>query len=379
MPGFVIKSAEKSAGDKRHSQSVYYLLPNSPLPAQRGLGKICQRMKTKLLPFLVALSLFACQVPSLATPTVPTPTASATLTETPTQTATATTTATPTSTPTFTPTPPPHASRVLILSIDGLRPDAIPLAPMPNLMALMQTSAYTLTAQTVLPSVTLVSHASMLGGVCPAKHGVDWNDYLPENGYALGTDLFDLAHAAGLQTVMYVGKEKMRQVVEPSSVDIFTYVNDRDLVVTERLLDDFPQDFGVLFVHFPLVDGMGHVHGWMSWQQFSVAFRADEALGLILAELDARGLRDETLLIVTADHGGHDTTHGTSLREDITIPWLVSGPGVQPGLLTTQVHTMDTAATAALLLGLPIPPEWDGVPVYEAFGLPIIKQSTACQ
>jgi predicted AlkP superfamily pyrophosphatase or phosphodiesterase len=268
---------------------------------------------------------------------------------------------------------------VLILSIDGLRPDAIALAPMPNLLALMQNSAYTLTAQTVYPSVTLVSHASMLTGLCPSKHGVDWNDYIPSRGFAKGTDLFDIAHANGLQTVMYVGKEKLRQITEPSSVDIFHYINDRDLVITRRLIEDFPQDFGVLFVHFPVVDGMGHSYGWMSPQQLSVAFRADEALGQILTELDARGLRDQTLIIITADHGGHDTMHGSKLPEDMTIPWIASGPGILAGQLATQVHTMDTAATAAFALGLPLPPDWDGVPVYEAFGLPVLKQSTACQ
>jgi predicted AlkP superfamily pyrophosphatase or phosphodiesterase len=250
---------------------------------------------------------------------------------------------------------------------------------MPNLLAFMENSAYTLNAHTVYPSVTLISHSSMLSGTCPSKHGVYWNDYLPLLGYAEGTDLFDLAHSAGLQTVMHVGKEKLRQVTEPSSLDIFTYVNDRDLVVTQRLLDDFPQDFGVLFLHFPLVDGMGHVYGWMSPEQLSVAFRADEALGMILGELDARGLRDETLIIISADHGGHDTTHGSSMAVDMTIPWIASGPGIQPGSLTTQVHTMDTAATAAFVLGLPIPPEWDGVPVYEAFGLPLEEQSEPCQ
>jgi len=251
---------------------------------------------------------------------------------------------------------------------------------MPNLLNIMQNSAaYTLNAQTVYPSVTLISHSSMLGGVCPSKHGVYWNDYLPELGYAQGTDLFDLAHVAGFQTVMYVGKKKLQQVTEPSSTGIFVYVNDRDLVVADRLITDFPQDFGVLFVHFPLVDGMGHEYGWMSPEQLSVAYRADEALGNILAELDARGLRNDTLVIVTADHGGHDTTHGSKRPEDMTIPWIAFGPGIQPKMLTTQVHTMDTAATAAFVLGLPIPPEWDGVPVYEAFGLPVERQSAPCE
>ena len=339
-------------------------------------------MKSKPYQLLIALVfLLACQIPAVATPATftPPPTFTSTFAETPSPTTTATETATSTQTPTLTPTPAPHASRVLILSIDGLRPDAILAAPMPNLHHLMQTSAaYTLNAQTVYPSATLPAHASMLGGVCPSKHGVDWNDNLPEKGYAIGTDIFDLAHAAGLQTVMYVGKEKLRQATEPSSTDVFVHINDRDLVIADDLIANFPQNFGLLFVHFPLVDGMGHEYGWMSWQQLSVAYRADEALGNILAELDARGLHDDTLIIITADHGGHDTTHGTKRPEDMTIPWIASGLGIVPGALTTTVHTYDTAATAAYVLGLSIPPEWDGVPVYEAFGVPVENQSAPC-
>jgi predicted AlkP superfamily pyrophosphatase or phosphodiesterase len=268
---------------------------------------------------------------------------------------------------------------VIILSIDGLRPDAIELAPMPNLIELMQGGAYTLSARTIFPSATLPAHSSMLTGLCPEKHGVDWNDYIPERGYAIGGDLFDLVHAAGLQTAMFVGKEKLRQVTEPSSTDVFVYINDRDLVVMEGLLGAFPQDFSLLFIHFATTDDMGHVYGWLSPEQLSVIFRADEALGMLLAELDARNIREETYIIVTSDHGGHDDTHGSSLPEDMTIPWIVSGPGILPGRLATQVHTMDTAATAAHALGLPIPAEWDGVPVTEAFGLPVeARPATVC-
>jgi hypothetical protein len=340
--------------------------------------------KTFLIVFSL-LILLACQIPSGLPFLAPTPTPTLTFTPslTPTLTATATATQTPTPTetasPTLTPTFAPPARRVVIISIDGLRPDAILPAPMLNLVSLMQSGAFTLGAQTVFPSVTLVAHSSMLGGMCPSKHGVDWNDYLPERGYALGTDLFDIAHAAGLRTDMYVGKEKMRQITEPSSLDKFVYVNDRDLVLMERLIAEFPQDFGILFIHLVLTDGMGHVYGWLSPEQLSVIRRADEALGLLLAELDARNLRGETLIIISSDHGGHATSHGSSMREDMTIPWVAVGPGIQPKTLTTSVHIMDTASTAAFALGLPIPSEWDGVPVYEAFGLPVQRQSEQCE
>jgi arylsulfatase A-like enzyme len=320
--------------------------------------------------FLLVLALIlalACQMPGLTI----TPTAALIPAATPTTTLALTETATPASSPTATGVPRPAISRVLILSIDGWRPDSIELAPMPNVSALMQDGAYTLSAQTIWPSSTLPSHASMLTGMCPAKHGVNWNDYIPAFGYARGTDLFDLAHAAGLKTVMYVGKEKLRQITEPESTDIFVFINDRDLVITKKLLENFPQDFGVLFIHFATTDDMGHEHGWLSPEQLSVLYRADQALGQLLAALDTYGLRGETLIILTADHGGHGTTHGSNRPEDMTIPWIASGPGIHPGKLRTPVHTMDTAATAAWALGLPIPPEWDGVPITEAFGLPL--------
>lgn len=336
------------------------------------------RTRKLFLSSVSILILLACQIPN--NPLTP-PTATPTSTLPPTLTATATATQPPTETPTLpaTPTPAPRARRVVILSIDGLRPDAIALVPMQRLLGLTQNGAYSLSAQTTYPSVTLSAHASMLTGLCPSEHGVNWNDYIPENGYAQGVDLFDLAHAAGLRTDMYVTKKKLVQLTEPSSLDNYVFVNDRDTVLMERLLAEFPQDFGVLFIHFGITDGMGHSYGWLSPQQLSVLYRADEALGQLLDELDARGLRSETLIIVTADHGGHDSTHGSNSPEDMTIPWIASGAGIQPRALTTLIHTTDTAATAAFALGLPIPPEWNGVPVYEAFGLPVERQSEACE
>jgi predicted AlkP superfamily pyrophosphatase or phosphodiesterase len=344
------------------------------------------RRKAFLFVFSLLL-LFACQIPaapglSFLVPTASqTPTATTTQTFTPTASATPTLTATPTDTPspTLTPTFTPSARRVIILSIDGLRPDAILLAPMPNLLTLMQSGATAVGAQTVFPSITLVAHASMLGGVCPSKHGVFWNEYEPERGYAQGTDLFDLAHAAGVQTIMYVGKEKFRHITAPSSLDTFIYINNSDSVLMGSLIANFPQDFGVLFIHLLATDIAGHESNWMSPYQLSVIREADAALGMLLEELDARNLRDETLIIVTADHGGLGGAHGSDAREDMTIPWIAAGPGIQPKTLTTVIHTMDTAATAAFALGLSIPPDWDGVPVYEAFGLPVERQSVQCQ
>jgi len=286
--------------------------------------------------------------------------------------------------PAITFTPPPRINRVLIVSFDGLRPDAIEAAEMVNVQALMQSGAYTLNAQTIMPSTTLPAHSSMLVGTCPAKHIVRWDLYVPQNGFALGTDIFDLAHTAGLQTAMVVGKEKLRQVTEPSSLDFFAFVDSTDKTedyasIEKLAIDQVLQGFNLMFVHFPSGDLAGHDHGWMSKKQLRAYAKDDAAFGLILQALKDQDMYESTIVIITSDHGGHDTTHGYNLPEDMTIPWIISGPRVQPGQLTTQVHTMDSAATAAFVLGLSQPPEWDGVPVFEAFGLPITAQSKACR
>ncbi|WKZ40796.1 MAG: alkaline phosphatase family protein [Anaerolineales bacterium] len=278
--------------------------------------------------------------------------------------------------PTSTPEPLPKVERVLIVSFDGLRPDAIEDANMETVLSLMENGAYTLSAQTISPSLTLPAHASMLVGTCPAKHIVRWNLYVPQNGYALGTDIFDLARAVDLRTVMVVAKEKLRQVTEPTSTDYFAFIDKTDRIedfstVLRLALNQINEGFGLMFVHFGEGDIEGHASGWMTRAQLGVYGREDRGLGSMIQTLKDKGLYETTLIIVTSDHGGHDSTHGTDLPEDMTIPWVISGPGIVPGELQTQVHTMDTAATAAFALGLPIPPDWDGIPVYEAFGMPV--------
>jgi predicted AlkP superfamily pyrophosphatase or phosphodiesterase len=338
---------------------------------------MARRIAVLILPLAIILSSCGSFAPSLP-PITPAPvTATLTPSSTP-----APFTETPLPTITF--TPQPRIDRVLIVTFDGLRPDAIAAAEMDTVLALMQNGAYTLTAQTIMPSVTLPSHASMLVGTCPAKHIVRWNEYVPENGFAVGTDIFDLAHGAGLQTVMLVGKEKLRQITEPTSLDYFAFVDKTDKVedrysLEQLAIQQINNGFNLMLLHFPDGDIQGHEYGWMSQHQLITYAYDDKELGRILNALKQNGMYESTIIIVTSDHGGHDTTHGIDTPEDMTIPWIISGPRVKPGQITTQVHTMDTAATAAFVLGLPLPPEWDGVPIYEAFGLPIIAYSKPCQ
>lgn len=293
---------------------------------------------------------------------------------TPTVTPTFAATVEPTIEPTFAPIPTATpinfgVKRVLIVSFDGMRPDAIEAADMTNLLNLIQTSAYTFSARTVSYPTTLPSHAAMLSGMCMEKNGMKWNGNNLYRGYSLGTDIFDLVHAAGMKTIMDVGKQKLRQVAEPATTDDFE-VHSTEALIAKTAAKLIPSDFGLMFIHFPSADLIGHKRGWMTNAQFGALREGDAALGNILAALDENGMRETTLIIVTADHGGHDRTHDGTMIEDYLIPWIISGPGIIPQKLTGSIKTMDTAATVAYALGFPIPSEWDGIPVYEAFGIP---------
>ncbi len=325
--------------------------------------------KTLLWIFAATLLLTSCSIPSPTPPPQPTTAPTQAPPKTPSlQPATVTPTLRPP--PTATATSRPLAERVLIISVDGLRADAVNRFDMPNTYALMQSGVYALNAYTIYPSVTLPAHASMLTGMCPDKTGVDWNDYLPEKGYAASPSLFEVAHNAGLRTGMVVGKQKLLQITPPENLDLFDFVNDRDSVVAAQAVLRINEGFDLLFVHLPLVDGLGHEYGWMSPNYITGTYRADEAIGMLLAALDDAGIRQGTLILVTSDHGGHDTSHGSRLPEDMQVPWILAGANLNSASVARKISTVDTAATVAYALDLPIPEIWDGVPVYEAFGEP---------
>lgn len=258
---------------------------------------------------------------------------------------------------------------MVIISIDGLRPDALELADTPTLDALRRAGAYSPEARAVLPSVTLVNHASMLGGMSPDKHGISWNVDDPRRGKITGPTLFSLAHEAGFSTAMVVGKPKFEHLALPGSVSQYIYAGFTDGQVVADALPVIKQGLpDLLFIHLPDVDSAGHLTGWMMPAQILAIGATDSQVGAVVAALEEGGYLETTLLIITADHGGSDFAHGSDSPEDTTIPWLAVGPGVPAGVtLTAEITTYDTAATALYALRLPVPEIWDGKPVKEIF------------
>jgi hypothetical protein len=274
---------------------------------------------------------------------------------------------------------PPLAARVLVISVDGLRPDVLLRARTPALHALMERGSFTMWARTIPAAITLPSHASMLTGVREERHGIDWNgDRTGEQfHYPNSPTLFDLAHAAGLSTAMVAGKSKFVALARPGSLDRVCIPPPggtfSDSAVTDTALgwirDLRPR---VLFVHLPSGDFTGHDFGWGSGRQIAAAAGADRCVARLLAAYQEAHLLDSTIVIVSADHGGANRSHGADDPRSRTIPWIVAGPGVHANLdlasmAGPDVRTEDTFATACWVLGLLPPAGIDGQPVRAAF------------
>ncbi|MBI5168404.1 MAG: alkaline phosphatase family protein [Candidatus Eisenbacteria bacterium] len=275
---------------------------------------------------------------------------------------------------------PALASRhVIVVSLDGLRPDVALRANMPAFRALMRRGAFTMYATTTDVAITLPSHTSMLTGVPPEQHGITYNaDPRPVDRPAPEwPTLFEVAHQAGLSTAMAVGKSKFSVLCPAGALDT-SFVPVRGSVYSDSavaataarwIATRRPQ---VLFVHLPGLDAIGHAKGWGSEEQVAGAEAVDRAFAAVLRAVAHAGLTDSTLVIVSADHGGAGKTHGGLDARSRLIPWIAAGPGVKHDfdlalLPATQVRTEDTFATAAAWMGITLEKPVVGRSVDEVF------------
>jgi len=274
--------------------------------------------------------------------------------------------------------PVPAVEHVVIIIADGLRPDCALLADAPTIRAMVKEGAYSLWARTTDVAITLPSCTSVLTGVSPAKHGVDWNrDQLGPQGYPKFPTVLQLATEAGYVTALVGGKSKLTALARPGTV---THVwlptptakchDDQVATEAERVIGAYRP--ALMCIHFPDGDAVAHAKGWGSPEHLAQIAATDRQLARVLAALDGAGIRGSTLVLLTADHGGAGRTHGGLDPRSRHIPWIASGAGVRHGFDLTQVagldvRTEDTGATACWLLGLPLSPDLDGRPVRAAF------------
>lgn len=281
--------------------------------------------------------------------------------------------------PSFGATSPPageKAKKVLVLGIDGCRPDALRKANAPNLKSLAEAGAYTYTAQN-LPLRLVDAEtssgpgwASMLSGAFPDKHG--WIDDVRRKHFNGRFPHFFArlkAHDKDLSTVSIITWPDIRPITTGADVN---EVAQGDQAAADRAVELLTKtNPDVMFVHLDDVDGAGHGNGFSPDvpAYIKAIEETDRRVGQIVAAVRGRSThaREDWLILVSSDHGGWGSghaSHSNVVPEIRKVFYIANGESAEPGEIKGQVYIVDVAATALAHMGVKIDPAWklDGVP-----------------
>lgn len=258
------------------------------------------------------------------------------------------------------------AKHVVLVTVDGFRPDFYLDSSWQavHIRQLMAEGTYAKGVNSVFPSMTYPSHTTIVTGVQPARHGIYYNNMYEPNGptgkmYWNDSSIkvptiWGIAQAKGMKVaalfwpvsadapVMYdipdIGS--MGEVVREKYSKPAGFVDElRKNVFDGASTIDYGHDVNVgkiaayvikkdqpnlMTIHLFSVDHNEHLQGRDGDQVRAAVRGADSAVGIIMDALKAAGIWQETVLIVTGDHGFVDVK--TSVNPNI---WLK-----QAGLIT---------------------------------------------
>ncbi len=234
------------------------------------------------------------------------------------------------------------APKVLIIGIDGCRPDALIQASTPHIDALNSTGAFTPIAQTRPVTSSGPGWSNMLTGVWQNKHGVVDNSF---NGshFDLYPHFFDRikANDPTIYCASVVRWSPIQSEI-PKNADIDISITSSDQVVTDEASDLLKNyaDLDVLFVHLDDVDHAGHTYGFSPLvpQYIEAIEEKDAQVGQMVDALRSRKnyANEDWLIMVSTDHGGLGTTHGGPSEEERTIFIVVNGERVKHQVITAS-------------------------------------------
>ncbi|HJW05941.1 MAG TPA: ectonucleotide pyrophosphatase/phosphodiesterase [Rhodanobacter sp.] len=230
---------------------------------------------------------------------------------------------------------------LLLVSIDGYRPDYLQRGLSPTLAMLAQGGVQAASMQPAFPSLTFPNHYTIVTGLTPDHHGVVNNTMFdPQLGkfslasrkavsdgrwWAEGTPIWETADRHGLRTatMFWPGSEAAIHGHRPD------YWKPFDASVTaEQRVDqvlawlDLPdaERPSFLTLYFDEVDHAGHVYGPDTAQVNRVLRDTDAALAQLVEGLKQRGLFERINLIVLSDHGMAGVPEANSVLIDRLIP-----------------------------------------------------------
>ncbi len=275
----------------------------------------------------------------------------------------------------------PIAQHVILIGLDGWGAYSVNKAEMPNVKNLMEQGCYTLTKRSVLPSSSAVNWASMFMGAGPELHGyTDWGTKTPDlpsrvtNVNGMFPTIFQLLRES--QPKAEIGClyewEGIKYVVDTLALNYCLQTadygkNPDDLcdMSVRYILDKKPV---LAAICFDRPDGVGHKDGHDTPAYYAALTELDVYIGRILQAVEDAGMKDETIIILTSDHGGIDKGHGGKTMMEMETPFIIAGQHVKKGgRFDESMMQFDVASTIAYIFGLKQPQVWIGRPMDQVF------------
>lgn len=272
------------------------------------------------------------------------------------------------------------ADHVIFIGLDGWGAYSVEKADMPHVKQLMADGSYTLKKRSVLPSSSSANWSSMYMGASPELHGyTTWGSRTPDlPSRVLDEDgifptVFGLLHRAdpGAEIGCIYQWEVIRDLVDSLALTYDKWVNEEPLNPnTTKAAVDYILEKKPTFLHvvYNEPDEIGHSAGHDTPEYYAVLHELDGYVGEIVQAVKDAGIYDDTIFILTADHGGINKGHGGKTMLEMETPFIIAGKNVRKGLVFEEsMMQFDIAPTIAHIFGLEVPQVWIGRPMLQVF------------
>lgn len=112
-------------------------------------------------------------------------------------------------------------------------------------------------------------------------------------------------------------------------------------------------------------DHVGHADGHDTPAYYANIKELDTYIGRIVDAVKKAGMYDDTIFIITADHGGINKGHGGKTMQEMETPFIIAGKNIKKGYCFDDISMMqfDCASTVAEIFNLKQPQVWIGRPM----------------
>ncbi len=274
------------------------------------------------------------------------------------------------------------AKHVVFIGVDGWASHDLDKAPnIPNIRWMMQNGSYTLKKRAVLPSASAINWASLfMGGGTEMTGYTRWNSRTPEipslatNSRNIFPTIYSVLREQypKIKTGLTFDWDGIGYVTDTAAISFVKYERGEEgepevtIVPGIEYIKKARPEFMTIYIGG--LDEAGHSKGWYTEAYYSMLTRVDQAVGKIIQAVKDAGIYDNTIFIISSDHGGIDKGHGGMTLEEMDTPFVVCGKNIKKGyVMKDPMMQFDTAATIAYMFNAKMPKCWRGQPMKEIF------------